>query len=71
MATTKEYPGEKTYTAANGHRMVVEPQYSPRNGGEWHYVYAYAGHADDCFCYTSEEGNYDVSEYAGEREYYD
>lgn len=63
----KEYPGPKTYTAGNGHRMEVEPQQS-RFDGTWFYVYSFAGHSDSCPCATWDEGGYDVGEYAGEYE---
>lgn len=63
----KTRPADKTYTAANGHRMEVSPQYSPRND-EWYFVWSFASHSDSCPCSTWGEGNYDVGEYAGEAE---
>lgn len=58
----KEYPGSKTYTAANGHVMEVEPRYSEVRD-EWYYIYAFASHSSDCPCVE-----YNVEEYAGESE---
>lgn len=66
MAQNEKRPADKVYTAANGHRMEVSPQYSENSG--WYFVYAYASHSDTCWCHTSEESSYNVSEYAGEEE---
>jgi hypothetical protein len=62
----KARPADKVYAAANGHTMEVSPQFSKHSG--WYFVYAFAGHSDSCWCHTSEEGNYNVGEYAGEEE---
>lgn len=64
--TFTEYPGNKVYFAANGHQMEVSPQQS-RHSGEWFYVYAFAGHSDECPCWESEEGPEPLEAYAGER----
>lgn len=62
----KSRPADKEYLAANGHKMVVSPQFSKHSG--WYFVYAFASHADSCSCSTWDEGPYDVAEYAGESE---
>lgn len=62
---TNEYPGEKTYYAANGHEMVVSPQQS-KHDGSWFYVYAFASHSDSCACITADGDYGSMESYAGE-----
>ena len=62
----KPKPVSKTYLSASGHVMTVDPVWSNHSG--WHMIYAYAYHADSCPCNTSEDGPYNVEEYAGESE---
>lgn len=62
----KPKPANKVYIAANGHKMEMAPKFSNHSG--WYFVYATAWHHESCWCHTSEESNYDLSEYAGEEE---
>lgn len=66
MARNQVRPADKTYLAANGHMMTVSPTFSKFSG--WYFVYSHASHAGRCWCYNSDESNYDVGEYAGEEE---
>lgn len=55
--TFKEYPGVYTYGSADGHKREAHP--TQLKSGEWVYVWAWAGCADDCkACNSPEQDDY-------------